>query len=456
MSNDGKFDTLTVTGKAEVNSLIVREGAKLSPIQQTGVIDPPDLGQPGNAHVTNLSVGAGRLTKPGKIVTHPSIEGEILIASNSIQAKATGYAQKTSPATNKTSTFSIGLQNSDLVLQPEGGNVGIGTAPTAKFHIADTDAASLRFYNFSGAPVLSIENSNPGELAVLNLQDKDKAWQLRLDGADQSKLKIYNASEMSYSLTIDQSGNVGIGTEAPEAKLDVADGDIGWGNKSRLSADQGGSIELGGDRSTPGVGTPYIDFHINNGVAEDFNTRIINNADGMLSLLAKTLFLSGNVGIGVFPSAALHVKGDLKVTGDISLENSDCAEDFDVAGKDPVEPGTVMVIDGDGALQPSQHAYDRCVAGVISGAGDLRPGITLGRQDKKAGRLPLALTGKVYCKVDADYGPVGVGDLLTTSPTCGHAMKATDSGKAFGTVIGKALRGLETGKGLIPILVALQ
>ena len=70
--------------------------------------------------------------------------------------------------------------------------------------------------------------------------------------------------------------------------------------------------------------------------------------------------------------------------------------------------------------------------------------------------MPVALVGKVYCKVDARYSPVEVGDLLTTSPTPGHAMKADDPMKAFGAVIGKALDSLKAGQTLIPILVALQ
>ena len=49
-----------------------------------------------------------------------------------------------------------------------------------------------------------------------------------------------------------------------------------------------------------------------------------------------------------------------------------------------------------------------------------------------------------------------MGDLLTTSPTLGFAMKAMDPLNAFGTVIGKALQPLPSGQGLIPILVALQ
>jgi len=70
--------------------------------------------------------------------------------------------------------------------------------------------------------------------------------------------------------------------------------------------------------------------------------------------------------------------------------------------------------------------------------------------------MPIALIGKVYCRVDAEYVPIEVGDLQTTSPTPGHAMKADDHLKAFGAVIGKALRPLRSGQGLIPILIALQ
>jgi hypothetical protein len=58
--------------------------------------------------------------------------------------------------------------------------------------------------------------------------------------------------------------------------------------------------------------------------------------------------------------------------------------------------------------------------------------------------------------VDADYGAIGLGDLLTTSGTLGHAMRAADPARAFGAVVGKALGSLEQGRGLLPILVALQ
>jgi hypothetical protein len=148
--------------------------------------------------------------------------------------------------------------------------------------------------------------------------------------------------------------------------------------------------------------------------------------------------------------------GNVFVTGDIVLANADCAEDFDIAEVDFIEPGTVMVVGEEGALHQSYQAYDKRVTGVISGAGGYKPGIVLDKQQSQNNRKPIALLGKVFCKVDAQFGAVEAGDLLTTSPTPGHAMKASDPLKSFGTVIGKALRPLKEGKGMIQILVALQ
>ncbi len=148
--------------------------------------------------------------------------------------------------------------------------------------------------------------------------------------------------------------------------------------------------------------------------------------------------------------------GDVVVTGDVRLVGADFAEEFDILYASDVEPGTVMVLDQEGALGPSQHAYDKRVAGVISGAGLYKPGIVLDKRRTSANRMPIALVGKVYCKVDAQYSSIEVGDLLTTSLTPGHAMKASDPLHAFGAVVGKALRPLKEGQGLIPILIALQ
>jgi hypothetical protein len=147
---------------------------------------------------------------------------------------------------------------------------------------------------------------------------------------------------------------------------------------------------------------------------------------------------------------------NISVNGDVTLTGADCAEQFDMQDATSPEPGTIVVIDDKGKLRESQSAYDKRVAGVVSGAGEYRTGIVLDRRESSEGRASVALVGKVFCKVDADPAPITVGDLLTTSARPGFAMKAADPTLAFGAVIGKALRPLRAGQGMIPILVALQ
>jgi hypothetical protein len=160
----------------------------------------------------------------------------------------------------------------------------------------------------------------------------------------------------------------------------------------------------------------------------------------------KDLTVSGNS----------HIMGTLSVDVDVILYGQDCAEDFSTAVGADTTPGTVMIVDDDGLLQHSVAMYDTRVAGVISGAAPYRPGLLLGRGLATAGGSPLALVGRVATKVDATFGPIRCGDLLTTSQTSGHAMVASDRTRAVGAIIGKALEPLATGRGMIAMLVSLH
>jgi hypothetical protein len=154
---------------------------------------------------------------------------------------------------------------------------------------------------------------------------------------------------------------------------------------------------------------------------------------------------------------AAFFKGNVIVTGDISFPGADFAEDFTIGNEAAADPGTVMMLNGTGELVTCSRSYERKVVGVIAGAGSYRTGIVMDKQPEHAGRRqPVALVGKVFCKVDANYGPIEVGDLLTSSNTSGHAMKADDPARAFGAVLGKAMAPLDRGVGLIPILICLQ
>ena len=167
------------------------------------------------------------------------------------------------------------------------------------------------------------------------------------------------------------------------------------------------------------------------------------------------LYAEGNPA-GLF-RGDINVSGNIDVGGDIRLLNADCAEEFELELElDAIEPGTVVVLSEGGRLQPSERDYDKRVAGVVSGAGDYRPGLTLDARATGRERVPVALMGKVFCRADARRGAIGVGDMLTTSATPGHAMKATDPLLSFGSVIGKALAPLGAGRGLIPVLATLR
>jgi len=119
------------------------------------------------------------------------------------------------------------------------------------------------------------------------------------------------------------------------------------------------------------------------------------------------------------------------------------------------EPGDVLVIsnDKDRAVTLSTQPYSTTVIGVYS----TKPGFvgsTHPMEDKCDNEIPVAITGLVPCKVSAENGPVKRGELLTSSSTPGHAMRATEH--RVGTILGKALGSLDSGTGVVDILVTLQ
>jgi len=114
-----------------------------------------------------------------------------------------------------------------------------------------------------------------------------------------------------------------------------------------------------------------------------------------------------------------------------------------------VAPGDVVAVDPEhpGMLRRAAAASDPTVVGVVAA----EPGVVLGSEADAEDRAAVTFAGIAACKVDATYGPVYPGDLLVSSPTPGHAMRADVASP--GTVLGKALEELPAGTAAIRILV---
>jgi hypothetical protein len=138
----------------------------------------------------------------------------------------------------------------------------------------------------------------------------------------------------------------------------------------------------------------------------------------------------------------------------------DYAEALEVTTRQGLEPGTVVAVAGPaGRIAPSSGPYDRRVVGVISGAGGLRSGSILGTREDGSNDLPVAVSGQVFVRVCPEGGAIEPGDLLVASSRPGVAMRAADTSRSLGAVIGKALETFGTSEkeeGLVRMMVMLR
>lgn len=297
----------------------------------------------------------------------------------------------------------------------------------------------LRTWDESDNQTLITGSSASGGGGFLNLHMNASIWPgVALDGddGDSGRILVKKASDATRVL-IDGSGT-GTGGEVllydadgtTTVRLTAAETASNGSQLALYSATGTSTIELDGDYGTGGGGVLAL-----------------RNASGTTTITLDS-DISGNGRV---------TTEELQITG-----GSDLSENFEVhSGSGRPLPGMVVSIDPSrpGKLAVSTTAYDRTVAGVISGAGGIRTGLTMGQEGSIAdGDHPVALSGRVWCLADASHGAIKAGDLLTTSPTPGHAMVVKDHGKAQGAILGKAMTSLGrgAGKGLVLILVSLQ
>jgi len=255
------------------------------------------------------------------------------------------------------------------------------------------------------------------------------------------------------------NGNVGIGTTTPAATFQVS---------SPTSTPA--SMVLGNGNTGTG-GNTFLSFYlsaISGGYATIQAAQSAGSSWGNLVLNPN----AGNVGIGTTsPAYNLDVAGAIHTSTALYLPDGTkqttawtgvlCGGDYAEAvnpsgGKKSYEPGDVLVLTSgaDNEVQKSAEPYSTMVAGIYA----TKPGV-IGRREslvREADELPMAMVGIVPTKVSSENGPIRKGDLLVTSSAPGYAMKGTDRGRMLGAVIGKAMGSLDSGEGVIEVLVTLQ
>jgi hypothetical protein len=239
------------------------------------------------------------------------------------------------------------------------GNVGIGTTdPGSKLHINPNTTSTgspgttgVYVYNTGTGDAtctMRVKDSNAGDPYISFDVANEAGWSWGMDNSDSNKMKLganWDTLTTNTKMTIDTSGNVGIGTTSPVAKLHVYDGTAQsswrnfyvrptslWGDGLTTASETAGTkymtanmIMLQGPHITPSsAGTnAYIRYGRAGGVAAgvwwetacvtDGSFRIRREANDAYSMCITS---GGNVGIGTTnPGSSLHVLGQVYATG---------------------------------------------------------------------------------------------------------------------------------------------
>jgi len=308
------------------------------------------------------------------------------------------------------------------------GNVGIGTTgTTAKLHVKGEGDTSPD----SGTPIAKFSRGNADNFLAMYADISGNYIVADDPTNNQKDLRLQTRNNRSIVLEPNGAGRVVLSSDIPVVTL----------YDSGPVSTQAGYIDFNssaGEMAWVGYGT-----------AGSPHFSVVNARSGG-NIEIRAFGSGGDIVLAPGAGGAVSVPV-LEITG------ADLAERFPCSGE-KVEAGTVMEIDPNdtGKLRVARGAYNRRVAGVVSGANDFAAGAILGNLPGHENAPPIALSGRVYVLCDATSDPIEPGDLLTTSNTPGYAMKAANHTRAQGAILGKAMTALRSGRGTVLVLVSLQ
>ncbi len=382
-------------------------------------------------------------------------------------------------AVAQTSTNTVTYQG---VLNQNGSPIADGTyALTFKLYDAATGGTEIEAISVPGV------STNKGLFTALvpvtaaSFSGPDRWWSVALNGIELlPRQKVTAApysvfSSSTLGMSVDAAGKVGFGgrpTNTDRVQIFGSTGQWLLALQNVGLPPDGANlafIDNGWDPAS-GANKWWIQSAFaHNGGWRTGSQQVVLGYDGSNTYLAMNVGgqPQGFVGVGTAqPTARLDVNGTMKCSVLTITGGADLAEPVVVSTSGSsltATPGMVMVIDRehDGQLVPCTAAYDKAVAGVISGANGINPGMLMHAEGQRLAdvgdaTMPLAMTGRVWVLCDATAQPIHRGDALTTSSTPGHAMAVTDESQRAGAVIGKAMTALPNGKGLVLVLVNLQ
>ncbi len=339
----------------------------------------------------------------------------------------------------------------------------------ARFSIGNGDRESMRFDAgvANGHPEIRIWRGNDSEVFRFNGSGANGDPDMYLRDASGTTAVSMLADDSDSPRVIVHDGN------HSRIILDADNDDDGAG---RIEVRRGNFQSVILDADGGGAGA-YLQLNNGNNAGATLDARGLNSG-GQLTLNREdgqtTVVLEANqLGNGGALLELRDATGTPRITLDTDVNGdgrviteelqitggSDLSEQFEIRSGEQrrIEPGMVVCIDpaNPGGLVLSSKAHDRTVAGIVSGAGGVKTGMMMGQRGSVAdGRYPVALTGRVYCKVDESAGSIVPGDLLTTANRAGCCMKVTDYAAAQGAIIGKAMTAPKDG--LVLVLVSLQ